>query len=160
MDLRVVVLTPVVAPGEPVIIRVELKNNGGAEIPIARWLVPMVNGPSSLVLEFEDEKGSKFSGENLHGILSTEATNDWWTMLAPEHYYGLEMRFDDKSYGFLKVPGKFKISARYVSKGGLTPPSRDDWHIPAHDAWKGQLSSNIATFEVRPTDSKRPPHGN
>jgi hypothetical protein len=160
LDLRVVVSTPVVALGDSVFVRVELKNKGHDEIPIARWLVPIVNGPAYLVLEFENENGSKFSGENMRGMFSTEATNDWWTMLAPYHYYGVEIDFNYKTYSFLKAPGKYRITARYVSKGGLTPPSRDDWHIPGRQAWQGDISSKAASFEVLPTEGNRRPPGN
>jgi hypothetical protein len=101
-------------------------------------------------LEFEDSKGSKFKGEEMHGILSPEAVSQWWTDIAPGHDYGIDMKLDGQDYPFLQNPGIYKLTARYVSKGGLTPPSREDWHIPAHDVWKGEILSNVVEFQILP----------
>jgi hypothetical protein len=148
LQLRMVILTPTVTQGDPVEIRVEIKNNGKYEVSVARWLLCTMNGPSCLSLEFEDEDGSKHEGEAIHATMSLDATNEWWTQLSPSHYYGVEERLEGLPYDFLNKQGRYKVTARYVSKGGLTPPSREDWHIPAREVWKGDIVSNVGSFEV------------
>jgi hypothetical protein len=148
LQLRITIVTPTVKQGDPVEILVEIKNNGKYEVSVARWLLCTTNGPSCLSLEFEDEDGLKHEGEAMHAIMSPDATNEWWTQLSPSHYYGVEERLEGLPYDFLKKPGRYRVTARYVSKGGLTPPSREDWHIPAREVWKGDIVSNVGSFEV------------
>lgn len=150
LRLRIDVLTQTVRQGDPVDIRVEIKNDGKYEVSIAKWLLCTVNGPSCLSLEFEDEKGLKHEGEMMHATMALDATNEWWTQISPSHYYGVEERLEGSPYDFLKTPGHYKATARYISKGGLTPPSREDWHIPSREVWKGEIVSNEARFEVVP----------
>ena len=150
LQLRIATLTPTVIQGDPVEIRVEIKNNGKYEVSVARWLLCTINSPSCLSLEFEDENGSKYEGEIIHSTMSPDATGEWWTQISPSHYYGTEERLEDLPYDFLKKPGRYKVTARYISRGGFTPPSREDWHIPAHEVWKGEIVSNVASFEVIP----------
>lgn len=142
------VLNPVVSRETPVTVRIEIKNTDRYDMVVARDLICETNGPTCLSLEFEDEKGSKHGGEVIHGTMSSAAYGSWWTLLAPGHYYGVEENLEGFGFEFLKVPGHYKITARYVSKGGFTPPSREDWNIPALKAWEGELVSNVATFDV------------
>jgi len=138
-----------VQKGQPLTLRLEFKNVGKADFLAPKWLVSITNSPSSVVLEFEDSKGSKSKGEEEHWILSTEAVNDWWTDIAPGHYYRIDMKVGRaRLFLFCKKPGLYKLTAKYVSKSGLTPPSREDWHIPAHEVWKGEILSNVVEFQI------------
>jgi ribosomal protein S28E/S33 len=150
LQLRIIVLTPTVKSGEPLKVRIELKNDGKDEVVVARNLVGPTNGPAYLALEFEDENGKKYEEPALLAWMSLEHRNDWWTQIAPGHYYGVENSLDDASCECLKKPGRYKLVARYISKGGLTPPSREDWYIPAREVWKGEIVSNSVAFEVLP----------
>jgi hypothetical protein len=150
LRLSVIVLTPTVKQGEPVKVRIELKNDGCSDVAVARWLICIANSPSCLSFEFEDESGIKRWGETSHSFPSVGPTDDYWTQIAPSHYCGVEDRLEGLPYEFLKKPGRYKVTARYVSHGGLTRPGQGEHDNPQYDVWKGEIVSNSATFEVLP----------
>jgi hypothetical protein len=125
-----------------------MKNDSGEPIVVARSLVCVANGPAHLCLDFQDEKGLEHSGEHIHSTMSALAEGDWWAVLAPSHFYGVDDTLSDLPYEFLKKPGRYKVTAKYISKGGFIPASREDWQIPRRDAWVGEVNSNVASFEV------------
>lgn len=155
VDLRLIASKTAVRIGaSPVILRVELWNEGTRDFWTSRALVPDTSGPAYLMIYVENGKHETVPLDQMDAILSDEAVNEWWTCISPAHYYGLEFKLDPLVYAAVRPPGKYKLTAKYVSKGGLTPPS-PDWHVHSHRIWEGTLESNPVWIEVLPHEVPR-----
>jgi hypothetical protein len=152
--LRLTIPNPAVTVGEGLGVRVELKNESGETIVIARWLGCVTNAPAFLCLEFRDEKGQRLPSYAVRAdMTSAEFEGDSWTQIAAGYFYGNEFTLRDlpyERYEFLNKLGRYSVTAKYVSKGGFIPASGQDWKIPKRDAWVGEVDSNAASFEVIP----------
>lgn len=155
VDLRLIVSKTTIQIGtSPVILRVELWNEGTSDFWASRALVPDTSGPAYLIIYVENVKHETVPLDQMDAILSGEAMNEWWTCISPAHYYGLEFKLDPLVYAAVRLPGKYKLTAKYVSKGGLTPPS-PDWQVHSHRIWEGALESNPVWIEVLPHEVPR-----
>jgi hypothetical protein len=155
--LTIRILTPVVRSGTPVELHIDIENDGGDDVAVARYFDCISNGPSCLLLTIEDESGEKHESEQFHRWGSPDALLYWWTLVTPLHSYGVHEKLENMpgmaTYDFLKRPGRYKVFATYTSKGGYMPPAREDLHIPTLKVWEGKLVSNTASFKVVPARS-------
>jgi len=158
VELRLSATTETVQSGDPIHLRAELENSGKEDFFAGSMLDPIINAPAYLTIEIGDEKGTKYRGDIMHSIFSQQAINEWWTKIAPGHYYGAKIELDDESYTFLKPVGKYTITARYVSNGGVTPPS-PAWQVSSYRVWKGQVTSNPVVITVTTAKANRVANG-
>lgn len=148
IELRLVADKAKVRIGEqPVRMRVELFNKGKHDFIAGGELEPITNAPTFLQLEFTDSKGAAHRGSVVNLWMNDQIRNEWWTRIAPGHYYGIEFDLDLETYPFMGVPESYTITAKYVSKGGATPPS-PEWQVPSRHVWEGELSSNSVQVTV------------
>jgi hypothetical protein len=143
------------AVGETLLVRVEFENRGTSDLLIGKMMLPFSNAPSSLQIMFEDEKGNTFPDERWTVEWSYRALDEWWTAVSSKHFYGTEIQLTKKSHEFLGRPGKYKLTAVYVSKGGLTAPVPDR-QIPAYRVWEGELRSNSVWITIIAAPKKAP----
>jgi hypothetical protein len=130
---------------------VELWNKGSDDFIAGTTLLPIVTEPTYLLLRFVDAAGKEEPVTKMT-ISRTAVLNDKrWTRIAPGHYYGFEFGLTSDPYDnpFLSTPGRYMLTAIYVSKGGNTPPS-PDWGVPAHKVWEGEIVSNSITIQMLP----------
>ncbi len=133
----------------PVTLRVELRNNGTETFYASRDLGSTLNAPGYVVIEVTNEANVTRSLYELHAYLGLTAPFQWWLGIDPQHYYGTSLSLEPALYDAIKVPGTYKLTARYVSEGGTVPPS-PEWSVPIHWAWKGEIKSNAIKFKILP----------
>lgn len=137
----------------PIRVRVELWNGGKDDFIAGDEFAPILNAPSYVNLEFVDEKGMLHEGAVINSNFTGDAKSQSWTRIAPRHYYGEEFDLDIDSYPFLNTPGLFKVTAKYVSKGGDVG-GKGESLICCH-AWAGEVVSNTIMINVLPAESHR-----
>lgn len=135
--------------GAPARVRVELRNNGQDDFIVGEDLLPIVNARTYVLLEIVDPSGHAQQGTVMTAEIPFSVRNASWTRIAPGHYYGIEFDLDTKDYPALSHPGRFKITVKYISKGGNTPAS-PDWQVPSYKVWEGEITSNTVTITVLP----------
>lgn len=135
--------------GAPVRVRVELQNNGQDDFIVGERLLPILNAWTYIVLDIVDSAGHPLQGASMTVEMPSSARNGSWTRIAPGHYYGIEYELDTRYYPALNHPGRYKLRAKYISKGGNTPAS-PDWQVPSFKVWEGEITSNTVTITVLP----------
>jgi hypothetical protein len=150
IDVRLSVQNTQRRAGEaPIHVRVELWNKGKQDFIASSELVPIVNARAYLVLEFLDDNGNLHRGLGISEHFTEKGLNEWWTRIAPGHYYGLEFDLDPNTYPFLETPGTYKMVAKYVSKGGVTASIVNPDSL-SYRIWEGSITSNSVSVEILP----------
>lgn len=130
----------------PVRIRVELWNTGKEDLVVGKELFPIMNAPAYLQLHFTDETNEEHNGATL-SIDSTRFIQDSsWTIIAPMHFYGVEIELDLDSFPFIRKAGKYFVTAVYHSDGYARPTPESGG--PTVSVWKGDANSNTAQFTI------------
>jgi hypothetical protein len=138
--------------GPPIRARVELWNEGKEDFIAGAEFAPILNAPSFVKLEFVDERGTVHAGSVIYSNFSEDGKSQWWTRIAPHHYYGEEFDLDLNSYPFLDSPGIFKVSAKYVSKGRDAQASTHDPLVCCR-VWAGEIASNTVSIRILPPET-------
>ncbi len=138
----------------PIRVRVELWNRGTEDFIAGGEFAPILNAPTFVDMDFSDSGGRHYRGLVIKTTLTEQGRNGWWTRIVPGHYYGYEFDLDAQSYSFLTHPGRFKATARYVSKAGNTASSPN---LISGPVWEGELLSNPVWIEVLPSNSQLEP---
>jgi hypothetical protein len=146
--LRAVKPTPRVGES-PARVQIEFQNHGDQDFIVGEDLLPIVNALTYVLLELTDSAGHPEPIVNM--TTETAPQRASWTRIAPGHYYGIEFDLDTESYPALKRPGRYKLIAKYISKGAVTPPI-PELQIPTYHVWQGELDSN--TIEIQVLDSR------
>jgi hypothetical protein len=150
IDLRLSVQNTQHRVGEgPFHIRVELLNKGKEDFIAGTELVPIMNAQAYLILEFLDNKGNLRRGAGISEHFTEKGLNEWWTRIAPGHYYGFEFDLDPGTYPFLETPGTYKMVAKYVSKGGVTASIVNPDSL-SYRVWEGSITSDSVSLEILP----------
>lgn len=136
--------------GPPVHVRVELWNKGKEDFIAGAEFAPILNAPSYVNLEFTDEKGAVHEGSVIYSNFTEDTKSQWWTRVAPGHYYGAEWDLDSTTYQFLDTPGLYKLTARYVSKGGDFG-GRAGGAVVCCRVWSGEVISNTMMIRILPS---------
>ena len=131
--------------GETIPLRIEIENLGTQDVFIANY----TDAPSSLLLSIRDVSGKVYPDEEMSGSHIQSAFNEWWTRVSVLHFYGINQKINTTSHPFLTKQGKYRITAKYVSKGGKTP-ANVQWGIPSYTVWAGEIESNMIEIEVLP----------
>lgn len=143
-------------PDDSVDVTVEIHNDTSEDVYVSHLLVAFENAPAELVFEVSDSAGQTFKCESLNMTLSERTVREWWTKIAPNHFYGSQIKLNASTCRRLATPGDYTLLAKYASRGG-TIPANPEWNTPAHLVWKGEVSSNSISVHVA---SKRNRQGN
>jgi hypothetical protein len=134
---------------KPILLRVELWNKSADIFVAGIALYPLMNQTAHLRLEGWNEKGERvFLLESVGGT-GVSIYDKWWNLIAPGHYYGTEYELDSNDIEFVRTPGRYRLIATYVSRGGVTA-ANPEYQIPAYNVWKGELASNAVWIQVFP----------
>ena len=162
IELKLVAEKATIRPGERLKLRVELWNLGTEDIIIAQN-IDRTFGNSELELFLE--VGSAFQGSQMHGVADripdsnpdfakTFVTN--WLTLNKGHFYGTYVYLDPVDFPPLQDLGDYHVLAEYSSRGISSVPSWNGGFLKEEDiaklpfsAWKGTVSSNLASVHVR-----------
>ena len=148
VEVRLLVPTTQRRVGQaPIHIRVELWNKGKEDFIAGSELAPIMNARAYLALEFLDNKGNLHQDPGISENFSEKGLNEWWTRIAPGHYYGVEFDLDPYTFPFLETPGTYKMVAKYVSKGGLTASIANPDSL-SYRVWEGSITSNSVSLET------------
>lgn len=129
-------------------IRIEMQNKSQEYFWAAREQgPPFTNGPSYVEIDVTNQKGETLILESLEAYFSWVALHEWWVCIAPSHYYGTEYLLDSDEGTSMNKPGTYKLTAKYVSHGGIIPANME-WHLPAYSAWKGEIKSNTVKITI------------
>jgi len=142
-------------PDDTVNLTVEIHNDGAEDVYVSHLLVGFENAPAKLVLEVSDAAGYTFKCESLNMILSEHIVREWWTKVAPNHFYGSEVKLNAATCECLRTAGDYTLLAKYASHGG-TIPANSEWNMPAHPVWKGEVTSNVIKVHVLGTINPPP----
>lgn len=140
--------------GAPARVRIEMQNNGTADFIIGEDFLPITNASTYVLLDLTDSHGQSEPAAGITVYAPFPAQNASWTRIAAGHFYGLELDLDPEDYPALSRPGRYKVTATYVSKGGNTPAS-PDWQVPSHKVWEGKIVSNSIWIEVLPNANSK-----
>jgi len=148
LELRLIVPTTQRRAGEvPTHIRVELLNKSNENFIVGIELAPIMNAQAYLALEFLDNNGNLHQGQGISENFTEKGLNEWWTRIAPGHYYGAEFDLDPYTYPFLETPGTYRIVAKYESKGGMTASIVNPDSL-SYRVWEGSITSNSVSLEI------------
>jgi hypothetical protein len=134
--------------GEPIPVRLEIANEGQSDFLVGRALrLGVYTDPSYIWIGVTDTAGkaSPVTGISLYSITETDA--GWWIALAPKHFYGTEFNLDRGTHEFLKIPGRYRLEATYVSSGGATAAIPSE-NIESRKVWHGKIASNTVSVEI------------
>jgi hypothetical protein len=134
---------------ETISLRIEIDNLSTQDVFIGTSLINYTNAPSSLILNVKDRNGNAYPDAEMSGSHIQSAFSEWWTRVSVLSFYGINQQINVTSHPFLAKAGKYRISAKYVSKGGKTP-ANVEWHIPSYSVWAGEIESNTIEIEVLP----------
>jgi hypothetical protein len=122
-------------------IKLEFFNRGKRDIYVGGEIAGFQSAPSKVFIRIEDKTHNVTNCGLMNLILSQKAVDDWWTKIAPFHYYGTKFELDSQICEAFKVPGEYRLTAVYISKGGqVAGTSSTNSH--AEEAWSGQIESN------------------
>jgi hypothetical protein len=148
VEVRLIVPTTQRRVGQaPIHIRVELWNKGKEDFIAGSELAPIMNARAYLALEFLDNKGNLHQDPGISENFTEKGLNEYWTRIAPGHYYGVEFDLDPYTFPFLETPGTYKMVAKYVSKGGLTASIANPDSL-SYRVWEGSITSNSVSLET------------
>jgi hypothetical protein len=78
-----------------------------------------------------------------------------WTILGAGHFYGGMVELDSAVYPQLSMPGRYVLSAKFVSRGLSSALCMNGVHLDAaevaklpYHSWEGQIESNSIQIEV------------
>jgi hypothetical protein len=128
-------------------VRVELWNNGDKDFIVGENLDPIISTPTYLKIDVAEANGDTCPANVITVERNMTQSNTSWTRIAPGHYYGTEAELSSRDYPCLKAPGRYKVTATYVSTGGITPAS-PEWQVPGFHVWSGRLTSEPVWIQV------------
>jgi hypothetical protein len=148
VEVRLIALNAQRRAGQaPIHIRVELLNKSNENFIVATELEPIMNARAYLALEFLDGNGNLHQGLGISENFTEKGLKEWWTRIAPGHYYGVEFDLDPHTYPFLETPGTYRVVAKYISKGGVTASIVDPDSL-SYRVWEGSITSNSVSLEI------------
>ena len=161
IEIKLIPEKSVIRTGETLKFNVEIWNVGTADIIIAQN-IDATFGNSDLELFLE--VGSTLQGAAMHGVgdaipdpnpdLAITFVKNWLT-LNKSHYYGTYVDMDPIDFPQLRKPGRYRIRAKYSSRGINSVPAWNGGWLKPEDieklpfkAWKGTADSNFVSVQV------------
>jgi hypothetical protein len=137
-------------------LKIEMRNESREYFYVARDLgPPIINLTAYVEIDVTNQNGETLILESLHGAyLDWAFMHEWWVCIAPSHYYGTEYSLDSDESTPIHEPGTYKLTAKYVSHGGIIPANKE-WQLPAHAVWKGEIKSNSVKITILPPRKSR-----
>jgi hypothetical protein len=124
----------------------EFHNISDKDVYVGGEIAGFQNAPSMAYLKVQGNQRETEKCGIMNITLSQKAIDEWWTKIAPFHYYGTKSELNSRTCEIFGSPGVYKIAAVYVSKGGQVSAAPDCSNAPA-EAWSGQIESN--SIEIR-----------
>jgi hypothetical protein len=168
LEIRISPTKSRVTLGDALSLRVEIWNVGTRNLFVCR---DFLSGPCDLRLSFDPLAKVEHFGlaadcvpyelethppPSQKGDFAKTLVDDW-IAISPSHFYGAAVELKPSWYPELKVPGHYRISARYSSGGlleqhcyyKLRPFREDVTKLPA-ESWIGEIESNVVAVQVVP----------
>jgi len=169
LDVKISVAHPKVAINESLQLHVEIWNLGTQDLLVCKELISFT-APCYLKLDFQP-----LAKVTHHQIAVDCVPYEWlkdvpprkiedfaniliadWVSVAPNHFYGATIEMKPSYYPELGVPGHYRVSGSYASRGALGGPcyhklrpfSDEVAHLPA-EFWQGVAYSNSVDVYVR-----------
>ena len=156
--------------GTPIHVEVRVLNSGSTPTLVANRVSPAGGGTAFMEFKLIDTQGRvspatrmiadcfgpiKVSDENASAKLLGS-----WAVLYPRTSLLFDIALDQSLLAFLGKPGKYKLSATYVSSGisygrgglGLSADLLNSLPFPC---WSGRLSTNEITLTVKPVNNAK-----
>jgi hypothetical protein len=154
LELRLIPVKRSILVGEQLKLRVELWNVGPDDVIVAQNL-DSTFGNSSLSLSLDTGHGLESFGfvadripENTEPDFEQTFVTSWLT-LNKNHFYGTYVYMDPIEFRHLRIPGRYRIQAQYLSRGILSTPGWNGSFLKQTDidklpikAFAGSLDSN------------------
>lgn len=154
--------------GEPILVKVELSNDGrepifvGSQIPVNEtWIY-------RLTLGIDDEDGNSSPGLWGGRFVAPPDPKDSfasalakaWIALPAGYSYGTTIEIDSDMFEFLKKPGRYRLRAKYVSLGMDVPlyynavaKKPEEMAKLPFAGWKGETEGNSLWIEIGPPNT-------
>jgi hypothetical protein len=147
--------------GEPITVRVELRNQSRRDLYVGRKLDGSSDGPTYITFKVWDSRGKPSPGLKSATDCFMKPDTDSlpvavmkeWIALPPGSSYIAEVRVEN--FDFLKKPGRYRISATYESDGikeqywtkCIKATSEEIKALP-FEAWEGKVESNCIWIAI------------
>ncbi len=163
VEVRLVAEKSVIRPGQRLKLRVEIWNVGTNDVIIAQHIdYPYRNAVLELFLEVGSQMHRSITGMAVDSIpesnpdLAATFINNWLT-LRKNHCYGTFVYMDPMDFPQLRKPGRYRVRARYSSRGISSTGAWDAARLNQEDLdklpfkpWSGTIESNFVRIQVRP----------
>jgi len=164
IEVRISAKSRVIKAGQPLELRVEIRNVGNAELFIEKDIYqPCSHSPLTLSLDL----GPPLKPGLERLACAADCIDDpkvsfanrlveRWISLPAGHFYGAVVSIDPDFFPELKTPGRWRLRGKYSSGGDLTSsiclsPVPLDRHLTdalPYKAWKGQEETNVVWIRV------------
>jgi hypothetical protein len=134
--------------GEEIHVRVEIVNGTDEDFFVGRSLQQTFTNPSYVWITVSDElTGSGSDKEATTEFLTPRTVSEWWTRVAPRHFYGTELSLDGRTHAYLRKRGHYLVRAKYISRGGIVAATPNEGS-PSQQVWQGEIESNTISIEI------------
>jgi hypothetical protein len=175
IEVRISAKSKIIRAGQPLELRVEIRNVGGAQLFIEKDIYePCSHSPLTLSLDLGPPLKPGLGGWGCAADCIDDPKQSFanrlverWISLPAGHFYGALVSIDPDFFPELKTPGRWRLRGKYSSGGDLTSsiclsPVPLDRHLTdalPYRAWKGQEETNVVWIRVlsprRASKSKR-----
>jgi hypothetical protein len=155
-------------PGEDIKLRVEIRNEGDRDLFIFKNIDNTFSNALATI-DLTIHRGSRVFGPTMAAVADsfgsehstypplTSELPRYWIALAPRYSYSGEVVVKSSWFGYLRVPGKYRIEGKYSSRGFLVQDvnnplahyARELKELP-YEAWIGSIETNSVWIEVVP----------
>lgn len=153
--------------GDSLTLTVEVRNLGSTDIFVAKNIGQYgeENGSLALYLHYGSKVEGSSEGSAADFICSrsddskkpplASQLSRYWLVLPPGHFYGAEIVMDASLFDHLNIPGKYRVTGQYSSRGFLMNDEGnplgcyvDELKQLPYQAWRGTVETNSIWMEV------------